>query len=425
MSKKRKYLYVVLTKFPFQGGEPFFEEELRYLSNEFITVYLIIPEAHRIQNKSISYELPGNVEVADFETIVDSASRFQAILFLIRLFPVEFNRIRTKYKIRPGIFHLRTMFGFLSMALKFRHAFSKILKTHNHKPEEVSIYSYWFFYATAGLAMIKEKNPIYLVTTRIHGWDCFFERSSGNYLPLRPYVFSKVNYVVSISAAGRNYILKKLPEFSSKIKLSYLGIKDFNNQTEGNFIGSNSKLKVVSVAYIDRVKQLERIPSAIAKCGSLEIDWTHIGSGPEPIKSQLEYAASQAKKVNSNFNYSFKGNLSRSQVYETLANENPDVLICTSESEGLPVSMMEAMAHGIPVLSVDVGGISEIVDSGINGWLLPANAGDNEIAAKIMEIASLSREELKRIKQAAFEKYSLRFRASVNYPEFINTMLND
>ena len=48
-------------------------------------------------------------------------------------------------------------------------------------------------------------------------------------------------------------------------------------------------------------------------------------------------------------------------------------LVLPSFAEGLPVVIMEAMALGRPVISTYVAGIPELVESGKNGWLVPAS----------------------------------------------------
>lgn len=46
-----------------------------------------------------------------------------------------------------------------------------------------------------------------------------------------------------------------------------------------------------------------------------------------------------------------------------------DILVSASDTESLPRSMLEAMAFGLPVLAVDVFGVSEVIDDARNGWL--------------------------------------------------------
>lgn len=57
-----------------------------------------------------------------------------------------------------------------------------------------------------------------------------------------------------------------------------------------------------------------------------------------------------------------------------------DVFLLTSISEGIPVTIIEAMASGLPVVSTNVGGVSEVVEEGKTGLLAPA--GDDDLLAK-------------------------------------------
>lgn len=48
-----------------------------------------------------------------------------------------------------------------------------------------------------------------------------------------------------------------------------------------------------------------------------------------------------------------------------------DVFCLSSHHEGLPVALMEALALGVPVVATDVGGIAELVDTGVQGVVVP------------------------------------------------------
>jgi glycosyltransferase involved in cell wall biosynthesis len=53
---------------------------------------------------------------------------------------------------------------------------------------------------------------------------------------------------------------------------------------------------------------------------------------------------------------------------------NSDILILPSYAEGLPISLLEGMSYGLPIISTNVGGIPEIVYEGVNGKLVePGN----------------------------------------------------
>jgi glycosyltransferase involved in cell wall biosynthesis len=55
--------------------------------------------------------------------------------------------------------------------------------------------------------------------------------------------------------------------------------------------------------------------------------------------------------------------------------------------EGLPRSIIEGMRSGLPVIASDVGGNSELVTSGFNGYLVPKQSPD-QLAQRIDELLS-------------------------------------
>jgi glycosyltransferase involved in cell wall biosynthesis len=62
-----------------------------------------------------------------------------------------------------------------------------------------------------------------------------------------------------------------------------------------------------------------------------------------------------------------------------------DLLLFPSLADNLPIMIQESMAAGTPVLAFDTGGISELIDDGLTGWL--AQRGDvGALAAKLRAI---------------------------------------
>jgi len=52
-----------------------------------------------------------------------------------------------------------------------------------------------------------------------------------------------------------------------------------------------------------------------------------------------------------------------------------DIALCTSDSEGMPLALIEAQMAGVPVVSTDVGSVSEIVEDGVSGRLASRDSG--------------------------------------------------
>lgn len=66
---------------------------------------------------------------------------------------------------------------------------------------------------------------------------------------------------------------------------------------------------------------------------------------------------------------------------------NADMLLMTSRYEGLPITMIEALHCGLPIVATAVGGCVEIVEDGKNGYL--EAAGDAPaLAARVIEVLS-------------------------------------
>lgn len=416
----RKYLYLVVTKYPFTGGEPFLEEELRYLSKSFEKIHIVVPEGHRITDKERKFELPDNADLYVFKTVPSISDKLYGLASILsEKFKKETLQIRKVYQQQFSLFHLKTWIGFLSLAKCFQRQVKLIFKEHGYPAAEVTIYSYWFFYATAGIAMLKEEKPELNCITRIHGWDCFYNRAQGNYLPARPWVSSFIDGIYSISKAGLTHTMGKLPD-ARNIYLSYLGIRDIETKLTKD--EGSSQLKLVSLAFIDPIKQLNRIVDALSLVEGQSIKWTHIGGSLNGDNSLVNYAKEKIGNKN-NIEFDFKGSVCQSEVYKFFREECPDALICTSRSEGLPVSMMEALAHGVPVISVDVGGISEIVETNVNGLLISSDSNADEIAKAFVTFFNFSSEKKQHLRQNSLNVYEKRFKASINYPKFINEAL--
>ena len=87
------------------------------------------------------------------------------------------------------------------------------------------------------------------------------------------------------------------------------------------------------------------------------------GDGPE--RAKLEALLEQYGLVD-NTTFVLKGHIEdMSAFYQGI-----DLYLNTSVHEGIPMSVLEAMSHGLPVIAPKVGGFPEIIDDGVDGYLL-------------------------------------------------------
>ena len=84
-----------------------------------------------------------------------------------------------------------------------------------------------------------------------------------------------------------------------------------------------------------------------------------------------------------------------------------DLLIQSSDQEGLPNAVMEAMAAGVPVVATDAGGTRELIDGGVHGLLVPVGdeAGLVAGASQVLSDSSVGR----RLAEKAYERIRAAF----------------
>jgi glycosyltransferase involved in cell wall biosynthesis len=87
-----------------------------------------------------------------------------------------------------------------------------------------------------------------------------------------------------------------------------------------------------------------------------------------------------------------------------------DLLALTSDNEGLPVAVIEAMASGRPVVATRVGGVPELVEEGVTGYMVPP--GNPELLAKTLLTALKDMDRLREMgregQKRVLEQYSSR-----------------
>lgn len=95
-----------------------------------------------------------------------------------------------------------------------------------------------------------------------------------------------------------------------------------------------------------------------------DLTLTLIGDGPERRALEAEAKAMGIADI-----VTFAGYRSQSAVADALV--DTDILVLPSFAEGVPVVLMEAMAARLPVVASRVGGVSELVEDGVSGYLVP------------------------------------------------------
>tara|TARA_B100000315_G_C14384082_1_gene498861 strand:- start:7 stop:846 length:840 start_codon:yes stop_codon:yes gene_type:complete len=131
----------------------------------------------------------------------------------------------------------------------------------------------------------------------------------------------------------------------------------------------SSPLQVLSVARATEKKGLKYAIEAILN-SELDVHLTLIGDG-KLLPSLKMLVEKHSNKSRVTFLGACPPERVSSELKETDLFLLPSVQDSTGDKEGIPVSLMEAMASGVVVLSTIHSGIPELIDDGVSGFLVP------------------------------------------------------
>lgn len=270
-------------------------------------------------------------------------------------------------------------------------------------------YFYWGDKSALAIPFLKRKMgakaPVFAV--RFHGSD-IYEEAKG-YLPFREMLYGAIDHAVPVSQNGREYIetryknqpgniaVHRLGSFWHSDACPNLGAPVPDREGEPDSTGAYNIISCSNVIELKRVHllaaamlHLERnreLAETLRKKGVSHICWTHIGDGTllEPIKEMVvQNGVPEGEEGIVPVAFNFKGAMPHEKVMEHYQTHYTDLFINVSRSEGIPVSIMEALSYGTPVLATDVGAVRELIPEGsICGKLLKKEITAEELAGEI------------------------------------------
>lgn len=220
----------------------------------------------------------------------------------------------------------------------------------------------------------KENILAYLVSRSIHGLGLIgtqhgMPEVNGEAVSLKHRLITKCNLfllsryfdrVVGVSHDIRDVLIDKGHFREGKVRVIHNGIEipeTFPDRSNSSafVIGSSGRLFPIK----DYPFMVEIAKKVLGKTDNIRFQLA--GDGPERSKIQ---ALIESYGLNGTFE--LKGHVENvSAFYRGL-----DLYLNTSIHEGIPLSVLEAMANGLPVVAPKVGGLTEIFDDGVEGYLI-------------------------------------------------------
>ncbi|MCH5261440.1 MAG: glycosyltransferase [Lachnospiraceae bacterium] len=408
-----KKLFLVTETFPYGTAEktfilPELPELLKYYDVTIIS-HASETVVNDIENISV---LPPEVKIVNLDI---KMPRYRQIKYFIRFFLDRDGLKETKeiLKSRKNILQrLYQSIGFYGLAMEnFRLMDSMSLLV---KDEEAIYYSYWYFYYTYSVTKNRKLFPNMKLITRTHGFDLYDERYTGTRQPFKRIMDKNIDRIFFISQQGKGYYLNRYNITDcEKYIVSRLGTMRTGDLSDTGR-RENEKFRLVSCSSVIPLKRVDLIAQALYELTD-EIEWIHFGSGSE--FNRLVEQADELLKSRCNISYQFKGFVSNRQILEYYSTNYVDCFISTSSSEGIPISIQEAMSFGIPIIATAVGGVPELIEN--NGILMNANPSREEVSNAISRMLHLNRHEYEFLREQSFRIWQERYNAEVNRVKFV------
>lgn len=415
---KKRVLVILNARFPYEKSEDFLSNELDYAKGfDEIICFPILVFGKKSSN-DIIYKKSKTV-ISFFNPMSSYCkSKRKIILFILILIKKELYK-EIYFLLKKGQFSVRNIKNLFSFLLISNNAFYEAWNKINKiiKNNDVVIYSYWM-HCSAMTAIylknkIKNKSNVEKLITRCHRFDLYEYADAGNYLPIRNYILKNMDEIHSISEDGLIYIEGKYTIDKNKLVLSRLGTIDRGVA----IFPKTSTLHLVSCSWMRPVKRVSSIVEAISNL-PFQLEWVHFGDGEE-----FNTIDNLIKKINNPLvSCKLMGAYSNEKVLEGYANSHYDVFINVSENEGVPVSIMEAMSFGKIIIATNVGGTAEIVENGINGFLLSKDFTNEDLVSVITKVSLLDENQFKEMCKQSRRIWEERCNAENNYTQFYKNL---
>lgn len=369
----------------------------------------------------------------------------------------------------------RRIWLFFSYFLMLRSILSnrKVMQTVVREASMADLlYFYWGDKSVMAAPFIKRKlkkmklqhMPVFL--SRFHGSDLY--ESAKGYLPFRENIYGSIDYAAPISIDGLRYIQKNYKNQPAEMCTWHLGSfhhdRDYkNSQTEAsekNKCSANKIFNIVSCSNVIELKRVSMIADALTLIASDDvivqqlknkgiagIHWTHFGDGNMMLKLKLKVnqltaiqgnyfkktaqqasaktdatASATASAAIPYITVKIAGRTPHNRIMDYYRTQGADLYLLVSRTEGVPVSIMEALSYGIPAYATNVGAVSELFRDCPIGKLMDKNITPEILEEEIitfMQIPENLRVEMGKNARADWEE---NWDCNKNYTEFADAL---
>ncbi len=369
-------LFVFTKHYPFGTAEQYIADEQEYLAEAFAKIVFVPCEVFGEKQMQHVRPIPANADILLLNQEAAVAPRGKRRWReLAAVFFGEWKTARNKtwfWKER------KRYLSVLVHQSRCADVLTRLLDT-KYAGMRHCFYTYWIHNSTIMLGLMKRRGTIRDFVSRGHSidlydWDWTSTRTAGlKVLPFHNFNIASTPFICPISLHGERFLKNKFPQYAHKIKAFRLGVHDCGN----NPYDPSAVFTIVSCGGVTFSKGIHRIPGVLELL-DFPVRWVHFGS--DGNATELVQAA--IKKLGPGREAVLRGYTPNAEIKTFYATQPVNLFISLSEVEGIPVSIMEAISFGIPVLATEVYGTPEVANSE-TGFCVPYESNPETIAALI------------------------------------------
>lgn len=354
------------------GDASFVEAEISSLAKGFdrVIVWTLTPSSARLMRTPSNLEFAGSLVDRPLSSPILLA---QGALHL----PTFLRLILSEIRSRRGAIRVGRLVRSAALAIVGGRRLDAWLREYGTEGLAPVLYSFWG--TDCALTMLSLSTAPKLIAVRVHGYDLYEERVG--YLPFRRPLFELADLMLTVSKHGLDYLAGPVADDYElpPVVVARLGTADYGP-------GPGAPSDVVRIVSCSSLIALKRVGAIFDVVNSLaagrKVHWVHFGDGP--LRAELE---TKLAGKSENLIAELRGTVGRSEILDYYGSTQISAFVNLSTTEGLPVSIMEALSFGIPVIATDVGGTGEIVGRQLgSGVLVPPDASCAEFIAAIAEV---------------------------------------
>ena len=322
----------------------------------------------------VCYPTVGGSGILATELGISLAKRGHEIHFITSSMPFRLNKRYSNIYFHQVEVNQYAVFQYPPYTLSLA---SKIAEVVKNEGLDIIHAHYAMPHAVCGILAKQMTNERLKVVTTLHGTDITVLGSDSSMQDMIKFAIEKSDAVTAVS----NALVKEtydLIQPDKEIKTIYNFI-DYPAPADNSDIDLKAELNIKEdekvIIHVSNFRKVKRIPDILnafaALSERLPCKLVLVGDGPE-----MGAVNKQIKKLGLRERVVLLGK--QENLHELYAISDACVLMSEKESFGLV--LLEAMLHGVPCLGTNIGGIPEVIQDGVNGYIV--EKGDSDSAAE-------------------------------------------